>query len=94
VAAHDVEFGVEVCGVAVEAYHDGLSVFLHILNVAVKVLESFGESFSVGFLDFVYADSAVHLQALGCGYDDGNFRLQTRFAALDVKEFLGAEVGA
>ena len=42
----------------------------------------------------VLRDAAVHLQGADRRDDDGGRRLQPGLAALDVEEFLGAEVGA
>ena len=59
-----------------------------------EICKTLCKPFSISFLDFVYRNSSVHLQALGCRHYHGQGRAQTCLAAFDVIELLRSQVGS
>ena len=89
----DIDFLFVVRVMAVERHDDGLSEALHIINVAVQVLQTFLQSLHIGLLDSVQGHSAMHLQTLCRGDDNHQTRLESGLTAFDVEELLCTEVG-
>ena len=65
---------------------------MQIGNVATQVTQSFLQSFWVRLFDFFHGHTAVHLQTLSCGNENGECRLQSALAALNIIEFLRSKV--
>ena len=80
--------------VFVEAYHHGLTESLKVADMSVKVCKTSAYTLCVRLLDVFQSCSSVHLEAIECGYEDGEVRFETALAALDIEEFLGSEVGS
>ena len=64
-----------------------------VLDVALQVVATFRDSGGVLSLQIILGDTAVHLQSADRRDDDDGGRCDAGLAALDVEEFLGAEVG-
>ena len=93
VLAYQVDFLIHVGGIAVEGYYYRLAVALQTLYVLVQVFKSLDEPSRLGSL----MPSRLRRRAssaLRGGYDDGEAGVESGFAALDVVELLGTQVGA
>ena len=92
VLADDINllFGIRI--ETVQSHDDRLSEALHIVDMAVQVLQTLFQSIGVWLLDLVERHTAMHLQPLGGGNDDHQTRLQPGLTALDIKELFGAQV--
>ena len=70
------------------------SELLEVLNVYAEVHDALFERFYVLLSEVGLCNAAVVLQCTDSRYKHGAIRLQTSVTALDVKEFLSAEVRA
>ncbi len=62
--------------------------------MALEIGEALLQRLEIFLLEIVLGDTAMHLQRADGGDQDGAVRLQSGFAAFDVEELLGAEIGA
>ena len=94
VLAHNVNLLVSVEVESVKRHYDGLPESLHVVDVAVQVLQTFLQSLRVRLLDVLKPHTTMHLQAL-CGCNNYHQTwLQAGLPALYVEEFLATKVGA
>ena len=93
VLAKESHFLVSVLSKEVEHHHHALAEALQVVHMAVEIGQSLTQTFEIGLLDLVEFHTAVHLQALGCGYDDREVGLQARGTAEDVIELLSTQIG-
>ena len=62
--------------------------------MALQIRHAGGERLQVFLLEVVFLDAAVHLERADSGDEHHAVRREPGLAALDVEEFLGAEIGA
>ena len=89
-----LNFPVPVVAELVEAYEYSLAIFPEVLDMPVKVGESFLDPFRRCLGNLVRRHSAMHLETAEGGYEYGERRGQPALAAFDVEEFLRSEVCA
>jgi len=88
VAAHSLHLFIRVVGIAVEGNDYCLAEAAQVLHVLVEVPHALLHAIDVAFVDLVIAGTAVHLQGLERHHEHGEIRLQPRFTAFDIVEFL------
>ena len=94
IALDKSELSVSVGAEAVDRYDNGDTVFTHVLDMYAKVFDTLFKRLEVSDGDLGLRHAAVVFErAAGSYYHDGR-GLQAGVAALYVKEFLCAEIGA
>ena len=88
------DFGVAVGREAVDRDHHRQPEFLHVLDVALQIGHAGFQRLQVFLFQIVLLDAAVHLERADGGDQHHAIGGQARLAALDVDEFLAAEIGA
>ena len=94
VILYDLRFRLGVRDKGIQRDNRGNTELLHVLDVLAQVDDTLLQCFKVLLLQVCLRDAAVVLQRLDARDNDGRIGLQSRDAALDVQEFLCAEVRA
>ncbi len=92
VAAYSIDLFGCVERVLIESHHHRLSEAGEVDKVSIQVLQSFLQSFHVGFFDALLGDAAMHLQSLCRYHDHRQPGPQSTLAALDIEELLRPQV--
>ena len=92
---NEFQFRRGIGGEVIDAHHSGQAVLRgDVLIVPLKVDQTAFEGAEVLQVQSIQCGTAVILQGPSSGDQDGRAGLEARFAAFDVNEFLGTEVGA
>ena len=89
-----LDLSVGVGGEVVDADHRRHAELLHVLDMAAEIGAALLHRLDVLLAEVFLLHAAVHLERADGGDDDRRGGLQARLAALDVEEFLRAEIGA
>ncbi len=88
------DLGIGVGREAIDRDDSRQTEFLDVLDVALKIAHAALERLQVFLLQIAFRDAAVHLERADGRDDHHAIGFQPGLAALDVEEFLRAEVGA
>src|SRR5699024_5782328 len=92
--ANDIDFRLGISGEAINGNNRLDTKTAHDFDMSLHVHTAFAQCFDVLDLEIAECHSAMRLEGSHRRHDNGRIRLQTCLAALDVKEFFSAQIGA
>ena len=81
-----------ICDESVQCNDNRNAVFLKVLNMLLKVDNTFLQCFKIWYGCLCLRNAAVVFQGTNCSNQDNSIRFQTSHTTFDIEEFLSTEI--